>query len=288
MALKKFAVKIGPDPASLSSARLGGILSNNASGMCCGVIQNAYHTLRSMTFLLPSGTQIDTAALDADTQFREREPRLAGGLLELKHQLEGNQHLADRIRSKYRMKNTTGYSLNAFLDYSAPVEIFSHLLIGAEGTLAFIAEAVLETVPDLPVKYTGLLLFPDFRAACAAIVPLRDAGAAALEVMDRASLRSVENKQGVPPEIRQVCWSNSKVQMQMQFKKMLPKRRPLSKVWSCCTRLNSRATRCDRSFCGISAKECFLRLARHGPVEPQSSLKTWSSPFRIWPTRLRT
>jgi D-lactate dehydrogenase len=204
MALKKFAVKIGPDPASLSSARLGGILSNNASGMCCGVIQNAYHTLRSMTFLLPSGTQIDTAALDADTQFREREPRLAGGLLELKHQLEGNQHLADRIRSKYRMKNTTGYSLNAFLYYSAPVEIFSHLLIGAEGTLAFIAEAVLETVPDLPVKYTGLLLFPDFRAACAAIVPLRDAGAAALEVMDRASLRSVENKQGVPPEIRQL------------------------------------------------------------------------------------
>ncbi len=77
-------------------------------------------------------------------------------------------------------------------------------MIGAEGTLAFIAEAVLETVPDLPVKYTGLLLFPDFRSACDAIVPLRDAGAAALEVMDRASLRSVENKPGIPSEIKQL------------------------------------------------------------------------------------
>ncbi|MGC9292056.1 MAG: FAD-binding and (Fe-S)-binding domain-containing protein [Acidobacteriaceae bacterium] len=202
--LKEFAAKIGPDPASISAARLGGILSNNASGMCCGVVQNAYHTLRSLTFMLPSGTEIDTAAPDADALFREREPQLATGLLELKRQLEANTELAGRIRAKYRMKNTTGYSLNAFLDFDTPVEIFSHLLIGAEGTLAFIAEAVLETVPDFPVKYTGLLLFPNLHAACAAIAPLRDAGAAALELMDRASLRSVENKPGIPPEIQQL------------------------------------------------------------------------------------
>ncbi len=202
--LKKYATKIGPDPASITAARLGGILSNNASGMCCGVSQNAYHTLHSMTFMLPSGTVIDTSASDANALFTASEPRLAEGLLELKQQLESNKELAARIRAKYRMKNTTGYSLNAFLDYSTPVEIFSHLLIGAEGTLAFIAEAVLKTVPDLPVKYTGLLLFPDLHAACAAIVPLRDAGAAALELMDRASLRSVEDKPGIPPEIRQL------------------------------------------------------------------------------------
>jgi len=202
--LKKYASKIGPDPASITAARLGGILSNNASGMCCGVTQNAYHTLRSMTFMLPSGTEIDTAAPDADARFRQAEPALAEGLLALKKQLEANTALASRIRSKYRMKNTTGYSLNAFLDYETPVEIFSHLLIGAEGTLAFIAEAVLETVPDLPVKYTGLLLFPDIHAACEAIAPLRDAGAAALELMDRASLSSVEDKPGIPPEIKQL------------------------------------------------------------------------------------
>src|SRR3984885_12766730 len=95
--LKRFAKKIGPDPASISAARMGGILSNNASGMCCGVSQNAYHTLRSMTFVLPSGTEIDTALPDADKRFLENEPRLVAGLLELKDQVEGNPELAGRI-----------------------------------------------------------------------------------------------------------------------------------------------------------------------------------------------
>lgn len=201
-ALKPYRRKIGPDPASIHACMMGGILANNSSGMCCGVSQNAYHTLESLTCVLPSGTMIDTADPRANQIFREREPRMAQGLLELKHQIEAQPALAERIRSKYRMKNTTGYSLNAFLDYGRPVEILRHLLIGSEGTLAFIAEAVLTTVPDLPVKYTGLLLFPDLHAACAAIVPLRDAGAVALELMDRASLRSVENQPGIPPSIK--------------------------------------------------------------------------------------
>jgi len=201
-ALTAYGTKMGPDPASIATATIGGILSNNSSGMCCGVEQNAYHTLHSLTFMLPSGTVIDTARPDAEDEFHAREPRLAAGILELKAKLERNPALRDRVRAKYRMKNTTGYSLNAFLDFDRAVDIFRHVLIGAEGTLAFIAEAVLNTVPDLPVKYTGLLLFPDLYAAAASIVPLRQAGAKALEIMDRASLRSVENKPGMPATLR--------------------------------------------------------------------------------------
>ncbi len=200
--LVPYGAKIGPDPASIATCTIGGILSNNSSGMCCGVDQNAYHTLHSMTFMLPSGTVIDTAQPDADEKFHALEPQLARGVLDLKALLEGNAALRERVRGKYRMKNTTGYSLNAFLDYDRAVDIFQHVLIGAEGTLAFIAEAVLNTVPDLPVKYTGLLLFPDLYAAADSIVPLRQAGAKALEVMDRASLRSVETQAGVPPSLR--------------------------------------------------------------------------------------
>lgn len=203
-ALRPWRVKMGPDPASINACTMGGILSNNSSGMCCGVTQNAYHTLESLSFLLPSGTRIDTAAPDADERFRAAEPALWQGILDLKERLGADPALAGRIRSKYRMKNTTGYSLNAFLDFERPVEIFRNLLVGAEGTLAFISEAVLSTVPDLPVKYTGLLLFPTMHAACAAIVPLRDSGAKALELLDRASLRSVETQPGVPASIRSV------------------------------------------------------------------------------------
>ncbi len=200
--LRPFRAKMGPDPASLSACTVGGILSNNSSGMCCGVTQNAYHTLESLTFVLPSGTVVNTADLDADAQFQAAEPALAKGLLRLKAELEANLPLAGRIRAKYQMKNTCGYSLNAFLDFQRPVDIFRNLLVGSEGTLAFIAEAILKTVPDLPVKVTGFLLFPDLHAACAAIVPLRDAGAAALELLDRAALRSVENQPGIPAIIK--------------------------------------------------------------------------------------
>ena len=200
--LAPYGAKIGPDPASIATCTIGGILSNNSSGMCCGVDQNAYHTLHSMTFMLPSGTIIDTAQPDADEKFHALEPALAQGVLQLKEFLITNDTLRERVRSKYRMKNTTGYSLNAFLDFDRAVDIFQHVLIGAEGTLAFIAEAVLNTVPDLPVKYTGLLLFPDLYAAADSIVPLRQAGAKALEVMDRASLRSVETQPGIPGSIR--------------------------------------------------------------------------------------
>ena len=200
--LAAYGAKIGPDPASIATCTIGGILSNNSSGMCCGVQQNAYHTLHSLKFVLPSGTIIDTANPDADEQFHFREPELTRGILDLKARLESDSVLRERVRSKYRMKNTTGYSLNAFLDFDTAVNIFQHVLIGAEGTLAFIAEAVLNTVPDLPVKYTGLLLFPDLYAAADSIVPLRQAGAKALEVMDRASLRSVETQAGIPASIR--------------------------------------------------------------------------------------
>lgn len=201
-ALKFFKAKMGPDPASINTCTVGGILSNNSSGMCCGVSQNAYHTLESLTFVLPSGTVIDTAAPDADERLRAAEPALVEGLLKLKSDLLANPTLAARIRSKYLTKNTTGYSLNAFIDFDRPVDIFRNLLVGSEGTLAFIAEAVLKSVPDLPVKVTGFLIFPDLHAACAAIVPLRDAGAAALELLDRASLKSVETQPGIPPGIK--------------------------------------------------------------------------------------
>ncbi len=200
--LRKFKVKIGPDPSSISAAMMGGILSNNASGMCCGVQYNSYHTTRSIRFMLTDG-QIFSTEIRNDYERFERECKpLAGELRLIKQQIESDAVLADRIRKKYKIKNTVGYCLNAFLDYEHPLDIFAHLLIGAEGTLAFIAEAVLETIPDEPHKATGLLFFPDIFSACQTIQPLIDAGAAMVELMDRASLRSVEHLPGMPAMIK--------------------------------------------------------------------------------------
>jgi len=202
--LRPHGAKLGPDPASLAACMMGGVLANNSSGMCCGVEQNAYHTLESIRFLLPSGTFVDSAEPSADERLREQEPALHAGLVELRERVLAQPALRDRIRAKYRMKNTVGYSLNALVDFERPVDILAHLLIGSEGTLAFIAEAVLRTLPDRPAKATGLLCFSDVQQACAAIVPLREAGAAALELMDRAALRSVEGQPGMPAFIEEL------------------------------------------------------------------------------------
>ena len=200
--LRPYRAKIGPDPASIDACMMGGILANNSSGMCCGVAQNAYRTLDSMSFVLPDGLTLDTSDPGAARKLVREAPGLATGLTELKSRIEANESLRALISTKYRMKNTMGYSLNAFLDFSDPLEVLSHLMIGSEGTLGFIAEAVLNTVPDYPLKHTGLLFFPDVPQACAAIAALRASGARALELMDRASLRSIEDKPGVPPRIR--------------------------------------------------------------------------------------
>ncbi|PRY11700.1 D-lactate dehydrogenase [Pontibacter ummariensis] len=200
--LRKYKRKIGPDPASINSAMLGGILSNNASGMCCGVSKNSYHTTRYIRFMLPTGVAYSTAHKEDYKRFEQECPRIFQVLLDLKDQVMHNSQLYEVIRKKYRTKNTVGYSVNALIDYEHPLDMLAHLLIGAEGTLGFISEAVLDTVPDYPAKSTALLYFPDIYAACQAIVPLADAGAEAVELMDRASLRSIEAMPGVPAVIK--------------------------------------------------------------------------------------
>ena len=200
--LNKYKRKIGPDPSSISAAMMGGILSNNASGMCCGVKLNSYHTTKYIRFILPDGKTFDTKNHADYIRFEKECNALYNNLIEIKNQIASDEVLYNKIRKKYQTKNTVGYSLNAFIDHEHPLDILAHLLIGAEGTLAFIAEAVLQTVPDYPYKSATLLYFPNIYAACQAIVPLTNAGAAMVELMDRASLHAVENLAGMPAIVK--------------------------------------------------------------------------------------
>jgi len=202
--LAPFGRKIGPDPASIQSCMMGGILANNSSGMCCGVEQNAYRTLDTIRFVLPDGLMLDTADPDAAARLEREAPQIADGLRRLRRRILGDDALLEKIRLKVRLKNTMGYTLQSFIDHEHPLDILAHLLIGSEGTLAFIAQAVLHTVPDNPLRYTGLLAFDDVPQACASIVALRDSGARTLELMDRSSLRSIEHDDAIPDWIRRL------------------------------------------------------------------------------------
>jgi D-lactate dehydrogenase len=198
LALLAHGYRLGPDPASASACTIGGVIANNSSGMCCGTTQNSYKTVSSLTFMLPSGTLIDSAGQDAEQQFATSEPALAAGLMEIKREIEADSDLVARLRKKFSIKNTTGYHMEAFLDGATPLEIFRRLIVGSEGTLAFIAEAVFNTIPDDQYRLTSFMLFHEMHAACAAVKPFVDHGAAAVELLDRASMRAVEGKPGVP------------------------------------------------------------------------------------------
>lgn len=200
--LKKYRRKIGPDPSSISAAMMGGILSNNASGMCCGVALNSYHTTRFIRFILPDGKTFTTEDPADYHRFKIECGSLSESLASIRERIFANPSLHQLIRKKYLTKNTIGYSLNAFIDHEHPLDILAHLLIGAEGTLAFISEAVLETVPDYPFKSTALLYFPTIYDACNAIIPLTIAGANMVELMDRASLHAIENMDGMPAIVK--------------------------------------------------------------------------------------
>ena len=208
--------RIGPDPASIDACMLGGILSNNSGGMCCGVTENSYQTIRSMTIVLPNGFVLDTGMPDAAKTFENEQPQIANGLLDIRRRILANPELADRIRRRYQSKNTNGYSLHAFLDFDTPLDILLHLMIGSEGTLGFIAEAILRTLPLLTHKYTAMLYFKTVQDAAAAIFPLRESGARAAEILDRAALRSVEAVPGVPPVLRELPPSAASILVEYQ------------------------------------------------------------------------
>mgnify|MGYP006369786113 FL=1 len=202
--LAPFGRKIGPDPASINACKIGGIVANNASGMCCGTAQNTYHTLAGIRLVLADGSRLDTEDAASIAAFRDSHAVLLERLGALGRETRANAELAARIRHKYRLKNTTGLSLNALVDYDEPVDILSHLLVGSEGTLGFISAVTYDTVIDHPNKASALIVFPDVETCCNAVTVLKSQPVSAVELLDRRSLRSVQDKPGMPAFVQQL------------------------------------------------------------------------------------
>ncbi len=200
--LVKYGRKIGPDPASIDSAMIGGIAANNASGMCCGTSENSYKTIADLKLIFADGTFLDTADASSRAAFEKSHKHILDKLEDISRRINENQTLKERIIKKYKIKNTTGYSLNAFVDYNDGFEILKHIIIGSEGTLAFISSVTYNTVVEDPHKSVALIIYPTIREACEAVQILKKQPVSAVELIDRASIKSVENTPGLPDYIK--------------------------------------------------------------------------------------
>lgn len=200
--LQRYKRKLGPKPASINSAKIGGIISNNASGSSYGIRYNSYNTLKSLRIIFADGTLLDTGDDESRKHFTETHPELISNIRELRIEAIQNEDVKNKISEKYLLKNTCGYGVNSLIDFEDPIDIIQHLMVGSEGTLGFISQATFETVVDPPLKATAMVYFSGLRDVCKAILPLRSCNVSAAELMDRNALRAVEDKEGMPSELK--------------------------------------------------------------------------------------
>lgn len=195
--LKPYGHKFGPDPASIGSCMVGGIVMNNASGMSCGTHANSDKELESVRMVFADGSVLDTGDEASREAFRAGHPDFIKGIEELRDGILADKELSDRIRYKYSIKNVTGLNIFPFVRFQDPFDIMAHLLVGSEGTLAFMSQVTMKTLP-LPAKEaSAMVYFGTIREAAEAVVALRkDIDPAALdaaELLDKRSLASVDD-----------------------------------------------------------------------------------------------
>jgi len=202
--LKPYGRKFPPAPASIAAAKVGGILANNASGNSYGIAYNSYHCHRGMRLHFSDGSVLDTRDPDSRAAFAESHPDMLDGISSIRRRILADEEMKETILRKYRLKNTTGYGMNSFVDFEDPLDIIAQLMIGSEGTLAFISEVDFETVEEAPLHAAALLFFPSLLAAGQAVAQIRTWPVLAAELMDRAALKAVEDVPGLPAVLKQL------------------------------------------------------------------------------------
>ena len=196
--LAPYGRMFGPDPASKRAARVGGIIANNASGMNCGTHANSDHLLRSMRLILADGTVLDTADPVSRRDFERTHQHLLSEIREIKRLIMADEELSRRIRHKYSIKNVTGLNLRPFIVYDDAFDIIAHSIVGSEGTLAFMAEATVQTSHLYPCSASAMVYFPGLREASECVVALKkEAPMYSCEMLDSKSLESVHDSKGL-------------------------------------------------------------------------------------------
>ena len=205
--LKPFGRVFPPDPASIGSAMVGGIVCNNASGMNCGVHANSDRMMVSARIVLTDGTVLDTGNQESRQRFSRSHPEFIAKIEALRDKVRADEELASRIRTKYSIKNVTGLNIRPLIAYDDPFDIIAHSMVDSEGTLAFLSEVTMKTLHDYPFKASAMVYFLTMKESCEAVVAMKKLKAGeddlkmsaenlvvkSAEMLDYMSLNSVDD-----------------------------------------------------------------------------------------------
>ena len=189
--LRPFGRKFGPDPASIKSCMVGGIVMNNASGMSCGTWANSDRMLISGRIVFADGTVLDTEDPKSRDSFMQSHPEIISGVEALRDEVLADKELTERIRHKYSIKNVTGLNLLPLITFEDPFDIILHLLVGSEGTLAFLSQVKMNTLKVAPLQANAMVYFKDMAEAARAVIAMSEVNVSAAEMLDKRSLASV-------------------------------------------------------------------------------------------------
>ena len=183
--------KFGPDPASIKSCMVGGIVMNNASGMSCGTHANSDRMLQDARIVFADGSILDTSDRSSVDQFVSSHPKMIADIKRLCDDIRADEDLSARILHKYSIKNVTGLNLLPFVTYTDPIDIIKHSLVGSEGTLAFLSQVTMKTLPLPPFEADAMVYFKDMSEAARAVIAIKELPVSAAEMLDKRSLASV-------------------------------------------------------------------------------------------------
>ncbi len=194
--LKAYRKQIGPDPGSINTAKIGGIIANNSSGMCCGTAKNSYSTIKSIRAILSDGTVFDSSNENELEKFKKSKKTLLGNIESIRNKIVNNSNISTFIKKKFAIKNTSGYSLNAFLDFTDPIKILERLMVGSEGTLGFISDVTLRTVDNHEYKSLNFI-YGKLEDLTNLTISISNLGVSSVELLDYLSLQSVSGDKDI-------------------------------------------------------------------------------------------
>jgi FAD/FMN-containing dehydrogenase/Fe-S oxidoreductase len=204
-ALKPHGLQFGPDVSTSSRANMGGMIGNNSAGSRSVRQGKTIDHVRELKVVLSNGSRIVCGPLDEEG-VREKKTRNGreGDIYRRFPQIvEENRR---EIIAKYPriLRRVSGYNLDAFvpeiydqfpaaavprqLDQQWPDRRWfnlSNLIVGAEGTLGAVTEALVHAVPLPQERAVVLLQFRTIDDALESVLKILECRPSAVELLDR-------------------------------------------------------------------------------------------------------